>query len=157
MMFETFKARSIQELAKKDFENLRQDSDDSEPQPQPQPKIARRGRPPKNLKKSLETSPSDRIASEFPSGATLANGIDTGGWSNGHNLRRIPTPSYRFRPAEASTRASHGFHASDSHHNNSQYDWENEFPGLVYLKLEFVKCNDMFFVFFLLTQSGTSL
>ncbi|KAH7567011.1 hypothetical protein JRO89_XS07G0006600 [Xanthoceras sorbifolium] len=121
-------ARSIQELAKKDFENLRQESDDSEPQPQL--KVARRGRPPKNLKKSLDTSPSDRVASEFSSDATPANGADNGCWSSAHNLRKGPMTSFKYRPAEVSTRASHGSHAGDSH-TNWLSEWENEFPASV--------------------------
>uniref|UniRef100_A0A2P2LHL0 Bromo domain-containing protein n=1 Tax=Rhizophora mucronata TaxID=61149 RepID=A0A2P2LHL0_RHIMU len=64
-------ARSIQELAKKNFENLRQDSDDNEPEP----KVVRRGRPPmKNFKKSVGRPPSERAGSEFSSDATLAAG-----------------------------------------------------------------------------------
>lgn len=64
-------ARSIQELAKKNFENLRQDSDDNEPEP----KVVRRGRPPtKNLKKPVGRPSLERAASEFSSDATLATG-----------------------------------------------------------------------------------
>ncbi|CAK7329082.1 unnamed protein product [Dovyalis caffra] len=64
-------ARSIQELAKKNFENLRQDSDDNEAEP----KAVRRGRPPsENLKKSPGRPSLDLAGSEFPSGATLATG-----------------------------------------------------------------------------------
>ncbi|KAE8808435.1 hypothetical protein D1007_15184 [Hordeum vulgare] len=44
-------ARSIEALAKKDFENLRQASDSEEEQPKTAP---RRGRPPKNAKKTVE-------------------------------------------------------------------------------------------------------
>uniref|UniRef100_A0ACD5WRF5 Uncharacterized protein n=1 Tax=Avena sativa TaxID=4498 RepID=A0ACD5WRF5_AVESA len=44
-------ARSIEALAKKDFENLRQASDSEEEEPKPAP---RRGRPPKNAKKPIE-------------------------------------------------------------------------------------------------------
>ncbi|KAL0432787.1 UNVERIFIED_CONTAM: Bromodomain and PHD finger-containing protein 3 [Sesamum latifolium] len=62
-------ARTIQELAKRDFENLKHEGDDGEPQP----KVVRRGRPPssKNQKKSLETSPVDRVGAELPSGFGL--------------------------------------------------------------------------------------
>ncbi|KAJ8765151.1 hypothetical protein K2173_010642 [Erythroxylum novogranatense] len=68
-------ARSIQELATKNFENLRQDSDDNEAEP----KVVRRGRPPtKNLKKPLGRPPLDRAGSEFSSDATLATGGDSG-------------------------------------------------------------------------------
>ncbi|XBH58481.1 uncharacterized protein [Aegilops tauschii subsp. strangulata] len=44
-------ARSIEALARKDFENLRQASDSEEEQPKTAP---RRGRPPKNAKKTVE-------------------------------------------------------------------------------------------------------
>ncbi|KAM1031453.1 hypothetical protein ACFX2C_035242 [Malus domestica] len=65
-------ARSIQELAKKNFENLRQDSDDNESGP----KVVRRGRPPtKNLHKKLGRPSLDRAGSEF-SHATLATGAE---------------------------------------------------------------------------------
>ena len=63
----------MQELARKDFANLRQDSDDSEPQH----KIARRGRPPgKNSRKSSGMSPSERVAPDSSSDVTLASGGD---------------------------------------------------------------------------------
>ncbi|KAK9748476.1 hypothetical protein RND81_02G060100 [Saponaria officinalis] len=60
-------ARSIQELAKKEFETLRHDAGLSEPPSKP-----RRGRPPgsRNLKKLLESSPVDHGASDSPSDAT---------------------------------------------------------------------------------------
>ncbi|XP_073286930.1 uncharacterized protein, partial [Primulina huaijiensis] len=62
-------ARSIQDLAMRDFENLRHEGDDG----RPQPKVVRRGRPPgKNPKKTVETSPKDCVGPEISSGATLA-------------------------------------------------------------------------------------
>ncbi|KAL3597767.1 hypothetical protein D5086_009404 [Populus alba] len=64
-------ARSIQELARKNFENLRQDTDDNEAEH----KVVKRGRPPsENLKKSPGRPSLDPAGSEFPSGATLATG-----------------------------------------------------------------------------------
>ncbi|KAE8722798.1 Ser/Thr-rich protein T10 in DGCR region, putative isoform 1 [Hibiscus syriacus] len=64
-------ARSIQELAKKNFDNLRQDSDDNEAEP----KVIRRGRPPtKNFKKTPGRPSLERAATEFSSDATLATG-----------------------------------------------------------------------------------
>lgn len=73
-----FQARSIHELAKKNFENLRQDSDDNEPEP----KVVRRGRPPtKNLKKPLGRPSLERAGSEF-SDATLATGAENAILSN---------------------------------------------------------------------------
>lgn len=71
-------ARSIQELAKKNFENLRQDSDDNEPET----KIVRRGRPPtKNFKKPLGRPSLERARSEL-SDATLASGTEHAAWTN---------------------------------------------------------------------------
>ncbi|GLT58825.1 hypothetical protein SLA2020_316880 [Shorea laevis] len=117
-------ARSIQELAKKDFENLRQDSDDSEPQP----KVVKRGRPPgKSIKKSLESSSLDRIGSEFSSDATLATGGDVANLSS--SLRK-GTNSYNLRPAEVLVKTSYGTHNHETHGNLSS-EWENEFPASV--------------------------
>ncbi|XP_020246075.1 bromodomain-containing protein 2-like isoform X2 [Asparagus officinalis] len=63
-------ARSIQELAKKDFENLRQESDDNEEEP----KAVRRGRPPiKDVMKRIGRPPADRSGTDFSCEATLAN------------------------------------------------------------------------------------
>ncbi|CAM0952879.1 unnamed protein product [Alopecurus aequalis] len=70
-------ARAIQEVAKKDFENLRQDSDASEPEPEPLPEAEpkpqrRRGRPPKNaVQPKVERPPAERATADF-SRATLA-------------------------------------------------------------------------------------
>ncbi|RRT51841.1 hypothetical protein B296_00041955 [Ensete ventricosum] len=78
-------ARSIQELAKKNFENLRQESDDNEPEPKP----ARRGRPPyKNVLKKAGRPPADHAGSNFPSSATLANAGDNSHWNFSHDLQR---------------------------------------------------------------------
>ncbi|CAK7346021.1 unnamed protein product [Dovyalis caffra] len=119
-------ARAMQEIAKKDFENLRQDSDDSEPQP----KIVRRGRPPGlgKLKKSLERSPVDRVAPEASSDATLATGGDNNSLSNGYNLRR--SSSYKYQPADALVRASYVSHSSENY-STWVSEWENEFPASV--------------------------
>jgi len=114
----------MQELAKKDFENLRQDSDEGEPQP----KVVRRGRPPgKSLKKQLESS-FDRIGSEFSSDATLATGPDASSLSNTYNLRKGAT-SYKLRPADASVRPSWGSLGNENYGSWSS-EWENEFPGV---------------------------
>uniref|UniRef100_A0A6N2LFI7 Bromo domain-containing protein n=1 Tax=Salix viminalis TaxID=40686 RepID=A0A6N2LFI7_SALVM len=104
-------ARAMQEIANKDFENLRQDSDDSEPQP----KVVRRGRPPGTgkLKNALERSPVDRVGPEAFSDATLATGGDNNNLSNGYNLRR--SSSYKYQPADALVRVSHGSHNSENH------------------------------------------
>ncbi|KAF8700641.1 hypothetical protein HU200_033986 [Digitaria exilis] len=84
-------ARGIQEIAKKDFENLRQDSDASEPEPEPEPKQEpepepeepkpqpRRGRPPNknNAKQKIGRPPADWATADF-SGATLATAANSG-------------------------------------------------------------------------------
>ncbi|KAJ6414320.1 hypothetical protein OIU84_007023 [Salix udensis] len=116
-------ARAMQELAKKDFENLRQDSDDSEPQP----KVVRRGRPPAlgKLKKALERSPIDRVGPEVSSDATLATGGDHSNLSNGYNLRK--SSSYKYQPGDAFVRASY----SNENYSTLLSEWENEFPASV--------------------------
>ncbi|XP_059654148.1 uncharacterized protein LOC132300885 [Cornus florida] len=78
-------ARSIQELAKKNFEDLRHDSDENEPER----KIVKRGRPPtKNLNKQMVRPSLDRSGLEFSSDATLATAAENTTWSN--YLRRGP-------------------------------------------------------------------
>ncbi|KAL2925206.1 Bromodomain and PHD finger-containing protein 3 [Bienertia sinuspersici] len=77
---EQFEARSIQELAVKNFGNLRVDSDDNGHQPEP--KVVRRGRPPtKNLKRPPGRPPLERANSDFAE-ATLAT---AGGTTNRSN------------------------------------------------------------------------
>ncbi|XVF67138.1 hypothetical protein PTKIN_Ptkin10aG0096800 [Pterospermum kingtungense] len=72
-------ARSIRELAEKNFENLRLDSDDNEAEP----KVIRRGRPPtKNFKKLLGRPSLECAASEFSSDATIATRADNAIGSN---------------------------------------------------------------------------
>ncbi|KAL4384699.1 hypothetical protein GQ457_15G012580 [Hibiscus cannabinus] len=91
-------ARSIQELAKKNFDNLRQDSDDNEAEP----KVIRRGRPPtKNFKKTLGRPSLERAASEFSSDVTLATGPDNTLCSN-HDTRKGPLASDKSNIAESS-------------------------------------------------------
>ncbi|KAG2319644.1 hypothetical protein Bca4012_054113 [Brassica carinata] len=121
-------ARAIQELAKKDFENLRQDSDDEEPQSQQeqqqqQPKVARRGRPPK---KQLEPSSIDRTASEISADALIPGGDSSNRFSGAYNLRKTP-PSHKFRQAETSVRINHNSETQ----SGWSVDWENEFPPSV--------------------------
>ncbi|KAL4575395.1 hypothetical protein LXL04_022238 [Taraxacum kok-saghyz] len=112
-------ARSIQELAKRDFENLRQEGEGGELQP----KVVRRGRPPsKHLKKppgrpSLDT-PVPVHVPESTSGATLATPVDNiNNESTPYNLRRGPTlyPSYRTRNGDNQSEISS--------------DWNEEFPA----------------------------
>ncbi|XP_042016749.1 cat eye syndrome critical region protein 2 homolog [Salvia splendens] len=119
-------ARSIQEIAKRDFENLRHEGDNG----QPQPKVVRRGRPPgnKNQKKSLETSPLDRVGADPPSGAALTNVEDKATGSNSYNLRKGPA-LYRYRPNDpyvSSYRPRNG-----EHYPEFSGDWNNEFPASI--------------------------
>ncbi|XP_075516696.1 uncharacterized protein LOC142551378 [Primulina tabacum] len=86
-------ARSIQELAKRDFENLKHEGDADELQP----KIVRRGRPPsKNQKKPVDTSTLERVSPYPSSVALLANAGERIVGSNSYNLRKVPTPQ-RYR------------------------------------------------------------
>jgi len=118
----------MQEIARKDFENLRQDSDDSEPQP----KVVQRGRPPGKLsRKSLGMPPAERVGPESSSDATLASGGDIASGSNGYNLRKGPS---KFQPTDSSARAYNSTFNSGGYAGWSE--WENEFPGH-YLYLHF--------------------
>ncbi|XP_073145005.1 uncharacterized protein [Henckelia pumila] len=118
-------ARSIQELATRDFENLRHEGDDG----QPQPKVVRRGRPPgKNPKKPVETSPIDRVGPEVSSGATLASGEVKATGSNSYNLRKAP-PSYNYRsmdPFVSTLRSRNGENCYEL-----STDWNGEFPASI--------------------------
>lgn len=112
-------------MAKKDFENLRRDSDDEEPQnqqsqQQQQPKVAKRGRPPKN---QPEPSSIDRTASEISADALIPGGDSSNKYSGAYNLRKAP-PSYKFRQAESSVRINHNSETQ----SGWSIDWENEFP-----------------------------
>ncbi|XP_016506279.2 uncharacterized protein LOC107824075 [Nicotiana tabacum] len=111
-------ARTIQELARRDFENLRHEGEDGEP------KVVRRGRPPgKNLKKSVENSPLDRVFTEISSGATLASGDDKAMGSNSYNVRKGPMPS-KFHSSDAFLA-----HRSRNGESYSETDWNTEFPA----------------------------
>ncbi|KAL6995982.1 hypothetical protein U1Q18_006120 [Sarracenia purpurea var. burkii] len=123
-------ARSIQELAKRDFENLKQVNDDGEPQP----RIVRRGRPPsKNLKKPLGSPSFDRVGPESSSDATLATVGDNVIGSNSYNLRKVSMP-LRFRSNDAFFRASHQSRNKETN-SDSLSEWNNEFPASI-LKAE---------------------
>lgn len=124
----------MQELANKDFENLRQDSDDNEPQP----KVVRRGRPPrKNLSKSLDSSPFDHACTEPALDASLASeGGGNARGSNTCNLRK-GQPSYRFPPADTVLRASHGSHNNETC-TGWWPEWENEFPRKILFEFGFL-------------------
>ncbi|KAF5462237.1 hypothetical protein F2P56_018260 [Juglans regia] len=114
-------ARSMQELAKKDFENLRQDSDNDEPQP----KVVQRGRPPgKNLRKSPGSSPSEHVCPGPALDATLVSGGGNARGSGAYNLGKGLTP-----PAQL-VRTSHWPKNSETC-TSWWSEWENEFPASV--------------------------
>ncbi|WJZ83598.1 hypothetical protein VitviT2T_003266 [Vitis vinifera] len=121
-------ARSIQELAKKNFENLRQDSDDNEPEPK------RRGRPPtKNIKKPLGRPSLERPGSEFSSDATLATGGENTMWSN-HDLRKGALISDKSGPADSFGRSLHGTRYSDGNTGwsaDQKLERHDEFTGSI--------------------------
>ncbi|KAI3724670.1 hypothetical protein L2E82_36455 [Cichorium intybus] len=115
-------ARSIQELAKRDFENLRQEGEDGELQP----KVVKRGRPPgKHVKKTPGRPPLDRVGPESTSGATLATPEDNTNESTPYNLRKAPPMLYRFQPDGliGSNRSRNG-----EHYSELLSDWNEEFP-----------------------------
>ncbi|XP_077231209.1 uncharacterized protein LOC143864207 isoform X2 [Tasmannia lanceolata] len=99
-------ARSIQELARKDFENLRQDSEDNEPELKPP---VRRGRPPgkTSFKRLVGRLSLERAGSDFSSDATLATAGDNAGWCNStHDQLRKAHDKAGI--TDASIRNSHG-------------------------------------------------
>ncbi|KAK1406678.1 hypothetical protein QVD17_42197 [Tagetes erecta] len=115
-------ARSIQELAKRDFENLRLEGEDGELQP----KVVKRGRPPgKQAKKTPGRPPLDRVGPESTSGATLATTEDNANESTPYNLRKAPPMLYRFQADGlfGSHRSRNGEHSSEL-----MSDWNEEFP-----------------------------
>lgn len=125
-----FQSRSIQELAKKDFENLRQNGNDWQPQPK------KRGRPPgKSLKKSIERSPVECVGPESLSDTTLASGGEKANCFNTYNLRK-GSSACKLRPADASNGVSHGSLNGETC-TSWLSEWENEFPGLGFELVEF--------------------
>ncbi|KAJ8534948.1 hypothetical protein K7X08_016676 [Anisodus acutangulus] len=131
-------AHSIQDLAKRDFDNLRHEGEDGELQP----KVVRRGRPPsknlkkseesspppsKNIKMSVESSPIDCIGPELSSGTALASGEEKINGSNSYNLRKGPM-LYKFRSVDASStyRSRNG-----DTYSECLVDWNNEFPASI--------------------------
>ena len=124
-LYFTLQARSIQELAKKNFENLRQESDDNEPEPKP----VRRGRPPsKNIQKKVGRPPVDRAGSNFSSNATHSNAGDSSHWTSlSHDLSRkgldktssseLPAKPYGLRIIESHSLT--GDHKSERNEDNS--------------------------------------
>lgn len=117
-------ARSIQELAKRDFENLRQEGDDGELQP----KVVKRGRPPsKHLKKPPGRPPADVVGPDSTSGANVANAVantvDNTNESTPYNLRRGPM---MYKNYADSLLPSHR-----SQHSELLADWNEEFPARI--------------------------
>lgn len=94
-------------MAKKDFQNLRQDSDNEQG-----PKIVRRGRPPK---KPLGNTSSEREGLDV----TLTKSGDNAVWSNSYNLRRGRVPD-KYIYADSSRRTPYGSR------NNEAYSWLSE-------------------------------
>ncbi|KFK42058.1 hypothetical protein AALP_AA2G205900 [Arabis alpina] len=125
-------ARAMLEIAKKDFGNLRQESDEEEPVSlsQQQPKVVKRGRPPgTGHKKQPEPSSIDRTTSVISAdvaAAALIPGGDLSRFSGAYNLRNTPPP-YRFRQAETSVRINH----NSENQSGFLIDWEKEFPASV--------------------------
>ncbi|XP_059634687.1 uncharacterized protein LOC132277016 [Cornus florida] len=112
-------ARSIHELAKRDFENLKQVSDDGEPRPI----VVRRGRPPsKNLEKSVGRPPLERFGPEISSDATVATGGDNAIGSNSYNLNR--------GPMDALVRDFHRSRHNETY-THSLSEWNDEFPASI--------------------------
>ncbi|XP_068640756.1 uncharacterized protein [Aristolochia californica] len=115
-------ARSIQELAKKNFENLRQDSEDNVPDL----KAVRRGRPPgkTSIKRQLGHPLADRASSDFSSDATLATPGDNKSNSLHDTRRGADKPGL----GDASTRSSRSAetHGGLADHKSDRND---EFSG----------------------------
>ncbi|KAG0488305.1 hypothetical protein HPP92_007116 [Vanilla planifolia] len=106
-------ARSIQELARKSFENLRQESDDGEPEP----KVVRRGRPPgtgkNSIKRPVGRPPADRGGFEFSSEAFLANGVNGNLSVNSKNDFLRKGSGLSRQGADALARDTHYLHSSE--------------------------------------------
>ncbi|XP_010428696.1 PREDICTED: uncharacterized protein LOC104713302 isoform X2 [Camelina sativa] len=119
-------ARAMLELAKKDFGNLRQESDGEEQvslSQQQQPKVVKRGRPPgSGLKKQLEQSLINRSTTSEISADAAG---DSSRLSGSYNLRK--NPPYGFRQAESCVRINH----SNENQNGFLIDWDKEFPPSV--------------------------
>ncbi|KAJ6823349.1 peregrin-like isoform X2 [Iris pallida] len=120
-------ARVIHELAKKNFENLRQESDDNETKPKT---IVRRGRPPsKNVKHTVASISVDRAASDFSSDVTLANAAEGSNLAN--DLSRKVTGSGMACAGVISTRSMYNLRNSEPYSWLSMYKSETneDFPG----------------------------
>ncbi|KAJ6829120.1 bromodomain-containing protein-like isoform X2 [Iris pallida] len=123
-------ARAIHELAKKNFENLRQESDGDETEPKT---VVRRGRPPsKNIKPTVVRASVDRAASDFSSDATLANAGEGVHWSNLTNdLSRKGPASKKASAGDVSTRATYNLRKTGPYNSTGVHMSENneDYPG----------------------------
>ncbi|XP_065866247.1 uncharacterized protein [Euphorbia lathyris] len=120
-------ARSIQELAKKSFENLRQDSDDNEPEM----KVVRRGRPPtKNLKKPLGRPSLAQAHPDFSFDATLTSGGENTLWSN-NDLRKGPIISDKSNFGDLSGQ-SHGSRIDAHWSADNKFEKNSEATGSMF-------------------------
>ncbi|XP_077246155.1 uncharacterized protein LOC143886053 [Tasmannia lanceolata] len=119
-----FQARSIHELARKDFENLRQDSEDNELEL----KSVRRGRPPdkSSIKRPVGRPPLERAGSDFSSDTTLA----TAGDATHDQLRKAHDHA---GITDMPTRNSHGTHNGETFGWLAEHksDRNDDFPGSV--------------------------
>ncbi|OAY75996.1 hypothetical protein ACMD2_21794, partial [Ananas comosus] len=121
-------ARSIQELAKKNFENLRQESDADEPEPKTVPK---RGRPPSKNKKTVGKA-SEGAGLDFSSDAALSNAVGNNQRSiSDYDMSRkgpgVDKPGNR----ELFTGASHGLRDTETFSwlSNQKAEKNEEFLG----------------------------
>ncbi|PKA46200.1 hypothetical protein AXF42_Ash015493 [Apostasia shenzhenica] len=114
-------ARSIHELAKKSFDNLRQESDDNEPEP----KVVRRGRPPgtgkNSIKRPVGRPPAELTRSEFSSEASLANAVNGNLSSNLRNdlLRKVSGMDKYGKP-DVSAKNTQFFRSSEAYNVSSE-------------------------------------
>ncbi|KAJ6840400.1 bromodomain-containing protein-like isoform X2 [Iris pallida] len=107
-------ARSIQELAKKDFESLRQESDN-----ETEPQTVRRGRPPvKDTIKRMLGKPADRTICDVSSNATLANSRDDTRSNPTNDLLRKRSSFDKLNMVDSSTRVSHTLRYNQTHRSN---------------------------------------
>ncbi|XP_076889887.1 uncharacterized protein LOC143540793 [Bidens hawaiensis] len=119
-------ARSIQELAKRDFENLRQEGEDGELQP----KVVKRGRPPSKYLKKPPGRPSLEVAAAAPestSAATVAHTVDNNtNESTPYNLRRGPMIYKSYADGLFPTSR-----ARNGEQSELLTDWNEEFPARI--------------------------
>ncbi|XP_020600026.1 bromodomain-containing protein 9-like isoform X2 [Phalaenopsis equestris] len=122
-------ARSIQELAKKNFENLRQESD-KEPESKT---VVRRGRPPsKNINRSVGLLPSEFTSSGFSTDSTPNNAGGAANLSNqSQPLLKKGLATDKPGLTDISGKVLYGLRNSDPFGwmNTNKVDTSEEFPG----------------------------